>query len=167
MTSQKDQIQSLIVDIEQVLGATKPRKPWIRASETEPQRQALARAKDYLRSLQEAFDAPGGWGPVDPSTGQVAGPSAEGRQRLGGIFSEQAAPQQLAPQQTVDSSAEDVLQALLTEMKFLRSSALEPLRLEMNSLREQRDSLQQEVLSLAEERRELDRLASSGASSGG
>ncbi|MEO1621575.1 MAG: hypothetical protein AAFU53_11160, partial [Cyanobacteria bacterium J06632_3] len=61
VTSQKDQIQSLIADIEQVLGAEKPRKPWIKASETESQRQTLARAQDYLLSLKQSFDAPGGW----------------------------------------------------------------------------------------------------------
>ena len=72
MTSQQDQIKSLIADIERALVSEKPRTPWIRASEVEPQRQALAKAQDYLKSLQETFEAPGGWGPVDPSTGQIA-----------------------------------------------------------------------------------------------
>ncbi len=166
MTSQKDQIQSLIADIEQVLGASKPRKPWVRVSEVEPQRQALAKAQDYLKSLQQAFDAPGGWGPVDPSTGQVMPSAASGREQdavVGSgatskadsgkrIFSGLPVGDRLTE---ADSSAEDVLQALLTEMKFLRSSALEPLRLEMDSLRAERDDLQQEVKGLAEERSSL------------
>ena len=45
-----------------------------------------------------------------------------------------------------------MLQALLTEMKFLKSSALEPLRLEMESLRQERDRLYQEVKTLAAQR---------------
>ena len=193
MTSQKDQIQSLIADIEQVLGSTKPRTAWVRASDTERQRQVLAKAQDYLMSLQQAFDAPGGWGPVDPSTGQVAGleedtgssgASPRASRGIAGIFSslstkqtdragtretagqtdsqsdEQTALQTFDPSDPTDASersAEDVLQALLTEMKFLRSSALEPLRLEMNSLREQRDRLRQEVTRLDEERSTLSR----------
>ena len=171
MTSQKDQIQSLIADIEQVLGSTQPRTAWIRASDTERQRQTLAKAQDYLMSLQQAFDAPGGWGPVDPSTGQVAGleedtsssaTSPRASRGIAGIFSGLSAkrtsdPSDLSdPVDASERSAEDVLQALLTEMKFLRSSALEPLRLEMNSLREQRDRLRQEVKGLDAERSGLD-----------
>ncbi|MEL6775690.1 MAG: hypothetical protein AAFO06_00420 [Cyanobacteria bacterium J06597_16] len=145
MTSQQDQIQSLIADIERALGQEKPRKPWVRSSEMESQRQALSQAQTYLKSLQEAFDAPGGWGPVDPSTGQLVnqsgGDQLEGR--YGAVHS---------AEHSSEESAENVLQALLTEMKFLKSSALEPLRLEMESLREERDSLQGEVTALSEER---------------
>ncbi|MEL6605750.1 MAG: hypothetical protein AAFP20_21275, partial [Cyanobacteria bacterium J06614_10] len=151
VTSQKDQIQSLIADIERVLGAEKPRTPWIRASETESQRQALERAQRYLISLQQAFEAPGGWGPVDPSTGQIA-PQREP------TFTP-AAPSATSPaaagsggRPAGGESADNVLQALLTEMKFLKSSALEPLRLEMDNLRGERDRLNQEVKSLAEQR---------------
>ncbi len=177
MTSQQDQIQSLIADIERALVLGKPRTPWIRASEVEPQRQALARAQNYLRSLQETFEAPGGWGPVDPSTGQIAAPKQKqaipeqtapeqtgreqtaknfGGEEFSGIFGNQAAS-------TLSSgeSAENVLQALLTEMKFLKSSALEPLRLEMDSLRGERDRLYAEVRALAEQR-QTDSLAPNG-----
>ncbi|MEL7226434.1 MAG: hypothetical protein AAGL17_16775, partial [Cyanobacteria bacterium J06576_12] len=136
-TSQKDQIQSLIADIEQALGKERPKTPWVKTSETQPQREALARAQAYLMSLQQSFDAPGGWGPVDPSTGQIAAP----------------APGISAP--PADASAENVLQALLTEMKFLKSSALEPLRLEMDSLRKERDTLNEEVKGLAEKRNQV------------
>ena len=137
VTSQKDQIQSLIADIEKALGKERPRTPWVKTSETEAQREALARAQAYLMSLQQSFDAPGGWGPVDPSTGQIASPAP-------------ATPSFDGPASS--ASADNVLQALLTEMKFLKSSALEPLRLEMDSLREERDSLNQEVKALAEQR---------------
>jgi hypothetical protein len=173
VTSQKDQIQSLIADVEQALGAERPRKPWIRASETEPQRQALARVQVYLKSLQEVFDAPGGWGPVDPSTGQVAGSTtgqapgvAANHPAVEGIFSgSSAAGQATSPNGALSGSAEDVLQALLTEMKFLRSSALEPLRLEMDRLRVQRDRLRQEVSALADEQSALSLSQSNLASS--
>ena len=138
-TSQKDQIQALITDIEQALGKERPKTPWVKTSETQPQREALARAQAYLMSLQQSFDAPGGWGPVDPTTGQIA--------------TQPTAPAASAP--ASDTSADNVLQALLTEMKFLKSSALEPLRLEMDTLREERDRLNEEVKVLAEQRNQV------------
>jgi hypothetical protein len=159
VTSQQDQIQLLIADIERALGVKRPQKPWVRASDMEPQRQALERAQHYLKSLQESFNAPGGWGPVDPSTGQIASQTASQ------IASQTASQQTLSsaePQSrpsledvsssTAGESAEDVMQALLVEMKFLKSSALEPLRLEMESLREKRDRLQAEVENLDAQR---------------
>ncbi|MEM9004582.1 MAG: hypothetical protein AAGE59_13795 [Cyanobacteria bacterium P01_F01_bin.86] len=150
MTSQQDQIQSLIADIEQVLGAGKPRKPWVKASDMETQRRALARAQDYLKSLQQTFEAPGGWGPVDPSTGEIASQSSA--VSSGASVSSGDSGLFVGGAVGANDSADQVLQSLLTEMKFLRSSALEPLRLEMDSLREERDSLQTEVKSLAEQR---------------
>ena len=177
MTSQKDQIQSLINDIERALSAQRSNKPWVRASDVEPQREALARAQDYLRSLQQTFEAPGGWGPVDPSTGQIAeSEGAIAQNSLEGAGTSEAMPgkdiaslQENRPQSerfgqfsgqsmavqppgTDGQSADSVLQALLTEMRYLKSSALEPLRLEMDELRQERDRLQQEVKSLDQQR---------------
>ena len=172
MTSQKDKIQSLITDIEQVLSTQRPKKPWVRASDMEPQRQALAKAQDYLRSLQQSFDAADGWGPVDPTTGRLIAPeitaSAESnRSRQAneaetgpnsgqGIFSGQPQP--------ASDDPDDVLRSLLTEMKFLKSSALEPLRLEMDRLRLERDGLQQEVKGLEAQRSAL--IATASAATG-
>ncbi|MGC1307913.1 MAG: hypothetical protein WA885_11830 [Phormidesmis sp.] len=156
MTSQKDQIQSLITDIERVLSSQGSRKPWIRSSEIEPQRQALLKAQDYLRSLQETFDAPGGWGPVDPNTGQIATQGHSQGQRAGQKAGNQPSSSIFAPSDQPSGlsagEAETVLQALLTEMRFLKSSALEPLRLDMDRLREERDQLAQEVEALAAQR---------------
>ena len=152
VTSQKDQIQSLIADIEQVLSKEKPRTPWVKATEVAPQRQALVRAQAYLMSLQQSFEAPGGWGPVDPTTGQIAAPKAAPEQSAVDLPPVGNAQSQSAGAGTDVSAAENVLQALLTEMSFLKSSALQPLRKEMDSLREERDDLNQEVKTLAEQR---------------
>ncbi|PZO19619.1 MAG: hypothetical protein DCF25_08235 [Leptolyngbya foveolarum] len=169
MTSQQDQIQSLINDIERALSAQRSNKPWIRSSDVEPERVALAQAQEYLKSLQQTFDAPGGWGPVNPQTGQIADvESTDSSQTLlslpaiGGTstpkgqfgqFSGGAAGQsEDEAGGVIGQSAEHVLQALLTEMKYLKSSALEPLRLEMNELRLERDRLQSEVKSLDKQR---------------
>ncbi|MEL6940332.1 MAG: hypothetical protein AAFO84_14180, partial [Cyanobacteria bacterium J06598_1] len=155
MTSQQDQIKSLIADIERALGSEKPRKPWVKASDMEAQRQTLAQAQAYLKSLQKTFDAPGGWGPVDPSTGQLvnqalSAPSSQAlsRQSAGEGQDESQGSSENWSTASGDTP-ENVLQALLTEMKFLKSSALQPLRLEMDSLREERDRLKNEVADLA------------------
>ncbi|MEM8503231.1 MAG: hypothetical protein AAF716_08775 [Cyanobacteria bacterium P01_D01_bin.1] len=169
VTSQKEQIQSLIADIERVLGAVKPRTPWIKASETEPQRQMLAQAQTYLISLQQLFEAPGGWGPVDPTTGQLdaqlvdvqpvdsqAGSTADQTSdQVSGLSSTSASSP--AEGDAKAESAEDLLQALRTEMQFLKSSALQPLRLEIDSLQSTREALQQEVRTLEEQRSHLGR----------
>jgi len=165
VTSQKDQIQSLITDIEQVLETERPKKPWVRASDMEPQRHALAKVQEYLRSLQQSFDAPEGWGPIDPATGQIvpttATPDEAEPVNTEGVFSGQPTAFGNAP----GASPESVLQSLLTEMKFLKSSALEPLRREMDSLRLERDGLQQEVKGLEAQRSAM--VASAGAAVAG
>ena len=162
MTSQKDQIQSLINEIERALSAGRSNKLWVRSSDVAPQREVLTKAQDYLVSLQQTFDAPDGWGPVDPSTGQIA--ETEAGDRSGrtpvlptlGSFEESDRLGETADLSegggSVSQTAENVLQALLTEMKYLKSSALEPLRLEMDELRAKRDRLQAEVRSLDEAR---------------
>ncbi|MGC1524427.1 MAG: hypothetical protein WA783_00115 [Phormidesmis sp.] len=159
VTSQKDQIQSLIADIEQVLSKEKPRTPWIKASETESQRQALVRAQAYLMSLQQSFEAPGGWGPVDPTTGQFAAaqPSEVASMSATSISATSMSATNMTgvgsdAASESDTSAQAVMQALLTEMKFLKSSALQPLRLEIDSLQEDRDQLVQEVKGLSDQR---------------
>ena len=159
VTSQKEQIQSLIADIERVLGAGKPRTPWIKASEIEPQRQALERAQNYLASLQQLFEAPGGWGPVDPTTGQLEARDDSLANQVPKRSSLSAASAETVGQsvkgQSADDSAEDLLQALRTEMKFLKSSALQPLRREIDSLQSTREVLQAEVEALEEQRSQV------------
>ncbi|MBE9062184.1 hypothetical protein [cf. Phormidesmis sp. LEGE 11477] len=180
VTSQKEQIQSLIADIERALGAQKPRTPWVKASEIEPQRQALARAQTYLMSLEQMFEVPGGWGPVDPNTGRLdaqvdnalagrspyqtldqslGSSSAAASVQAKGRSVESVSADSASASSPVDSaavkSAEDLLRELRTEMRFLKSSALEPLRLEIDRLQSAREVLQQEVETLEEQRSQV------------
>ena len=126
MTSQKDQIQTLISEIEASLANPLPSLPLGLSSTAEQQRQLLHKLSAYLRSLEQLLDAPGGWGPVDPSTGNLVPAAAE------------------ASPQTADSAAQ-VLQGLLLEMQHLRENALKPMRTEVEALRQQRESLQAEI----------------------
>ncbi|MEL7501988.1 MAG: hypothetical protein AAFN18_05925 [Cyanobacteria bacterium J06554_6] len=128
MTSQKDKIQTLIADIEAMLGKSSPRLPWVMSTEVTQQRQLLEKTRSYLQSLARNLDAPGGWGPVDPDSGQIASPSR--RERTG------------------EAEAAQVLQALLLEMQYLKENSLKPLRQELTSLKQQRQTLQSEISSL-------------------
>ncbi|MEM7793645.1 MAG: hypothetical protein AAF579_04215 [Cyanobacteria bacterium P01_C01_bin.118] len=125
MTSQKDQIQRLIAEIEATLAKPSARLPLGLSGEAERQRQLLGKLFSYLQSLQQMFDSPGGWGPIDPGTGQFVSP-------------------QVAPTD-VEESASQVLQGLLLEMRYLRENSLKPMRQELESLQQKRDSLQAEV----------------------
>lgn len=53
MTSQKDQIQALIAEIDSVLQRANPRLPWRASGEATQQRQVLERVRNYLVSLQQ------------------------------------------------------------------------------------------------------------------
>ena len=136
MTSEKDQIQTLIAEIETFLNKANARLPWDRFSEAEQQRQILAKTQRYLITLQQSMQAANGWGPIDPETGALS-PSGGAQDR---------------PESTSAESAQQVLQAVLQEMQYLRANLLQPLRLEVDTLQQKRQSLQQEVHQLESQR---------------
>lgn len=140
MTSQKNKIRTLIAEIEAALSSqANPRLPWVMSSETTQQRQVLANTREYLRSLQQVLESPGGWGPINLTTGQIAPPLAS--------------TASASPPVTPGDTAEHVLQALLVEMQHLKTNTLQPLRAEIESLRQQREALQTELKQLANQRR--------------
>lgn len=71
MTSQKDQIQALIVEIDGVLQRANPRLPWVMSGEAAQQRQVLERVRNYLVSLQQQPSFPSGSG-IAPGTDILA-----------------------------------------------------------------------------------------------
>ncbi|MGD1948491.1 MAG: hypothetical protein ACFB14_02460 [Leptolyngbyaceae cyanobacterium] len=125
MTSQKDQIQRLIAEIDATLAKPSSRLPLGLSGDSEQQRQLLGKLFNYLQSLDQMFESPGGWGPINPDTGQFVSPSAS--------------------EPDMEESAAQVLQGLLTEMKYLRENSLRPMRQELESLQQKRDSLQAEI----------------------
>ena len=139
MTSEKDQIQTLIAEIDTFLSKSNPRLPWERFSEADQQRQILAKTQRYLIALQQSMQAPGGWGPIDPETGALSPVGAQ--ERLESVSAE---------------SAQQVLQAVLQEMQYLRTNLLQPLRLEIDRLHQERQTLQQEVRQLEVQRLQAD-----------
>ncbi|MEM1254439.1 MAG: hypothetical protein AAGI69_18560 [Cyanobacteria bacterium P01_H01_bin.21] len=125
MTSQKDQIQRLIAEINATLAKPSSRLPLGLSGDSEQQRQLLSKLFHYLQSLEQMFESPGGWGPINPDTGQFVSPPVS--------------------EPDMEESASQVLQGLLTEMKYLRENSLRPMRQELESLQQKRDSLQAEI----------------------
>lgn len=136
MTLEQDKLRALIDDIDALLGEASPRLPWVMAGETTQQRQLLEKARAYLDDLQQGADVPGGWGPVNPETGQLV--ASDGQ--TGSLLQNPQA-----------EAASQVLQALLQEMQYLRSQTmqiLDPLRDEVSTLRQEREMLLREVRQL-------------------
>ncbi|XGV97213.1 MAG: hypothetical protein ACAF41_31380 [Leptolyngbya sp. BL-A-14] len=153
MTSQKDQIQALITDIDSVLQKTTPRLPWVVSGEMTQQRQILERVRNYLVNFQrrqiagEGFEQAGARPDLlahdiyyQPSQASYqappAGPSGERSQ-----YSDQG-----------EVAAQQMLQALIQDMGYLRSNLMQPLQSDVEALRQQREALVQEIRQLEAQR---------------
>jgi hypothetical protein len=128
VTSQTYQIQELIRQIDEALRKSSPRLPWLQSAEVSQQRQVLNQTRSYLMALQqEAREAE-----ERPLTGsqpeQFAGSSAE--------------------------SAQQVLQAVLQEMNYLRTNMLQPLHADIDALQHRREALTQEIQQLETQRQQ-------------
>ncbi|HEY9890048.1 MAG TPA: hypothetical protein V6D02_16700, partial [Candidatus Obscuribacterales bacterium] len=145
MTSQQAQLQALITQIEALLGKAAPKLPWMAAGETSEQRRVMEQALAYLQELQATDALTPGWGLV-ASGGAIAPPPATD-------------PGAAA----AETTSQQVLQALLQEMQYLRVQMVQPLTSEVMALQQQRETLKNEVRQLE---LELERLRLAEASGG-
>lgn len=134
MTSQREQLQALIAEIDALLSKASPKLPWVAANETAEQRQVLGKAREYLQLLTETVALPGPLSELELASGPP--PAAE------------------------QASASSVLQALLQEMQYLRSQMVQPLRSEIKTLQQERETLLQQVQQLERDRQQLQSNAS-------
>jgi hypothetical protein len=142
VTPQKAQIQALINDIDRVLGKASPRLPWVMSGDATQQRQVLEQTRNYLVALQQQVSTP------EFESGGTGGDLvAYGASASLGF---QAQPGQGA---TVES-AQQVLQAVLEEMSYLRANVMQPLRSDIEEMSQRRDSLAQEIKQLEAERQQ-------------
>ena len=127
MTSQTTQIQALIKEIDVVLSKSGPGLLWGLTSEAQQQRTVLVQTRNYLVALLQAGSS------ASPSLNQYAQaqvPAAE--------------------------SAQQVLQAMMQEMSYLRTNVMQPLRSDLEMLQQQRAALQQEVRQLEAQRQQYE-----------
>jgi hypothetical protein len=136
VTSENFQIQSLIQQIDEVLDQTNPRLPWVTSSDAMQQRQVLEHMRNYLRSQQQ--------GAHESSAGH---PDASGSAlELWAEAAEEAG--------NAEINAQQVLQAVVQEMDYLRLNMLQPMRSDVEALRQQRDALTQEIRQLEQQRQQ-------------
>ncbi|NEQ45332.1 MAG: hypothetical protein F6K00_18065 [Leptolyngbya sp. SIOISBB] len=135
MTSHQGQLQALITEIEALLGRAAPKLPWMVSGEAGEQRRVMEQALAYLRELQ-GTSAPG-WGLVTRASGAIAPTTATADPNAGN---------------TPAAESQQMLQALLQEMQYLRAQMVQPLTSEVIALQQQRETLKNEVRQLEQQR---------------
>ncbi|NJR65020.1 MAG: hypothetical protein HC772_06385, partial [Leptolyngbyaceae cyanobacterium CRU_2_3] len=125
--AQTDQVQALIQEIDEVLSKTSPRLPWVMSNDAMRQRQVLEQARNCLVTLQSSS-------PADEAIAPAAGLLPSG--------------------QPAAESAQQVLQSVLQEMTYLRVNMLQPMRSDVELLRQQREALTQEIRQLEAQRQQ-------------
>lgn len=134
MTYQPAQLQDLIRAIDEVLGKSSPRLPWVMSGEADQQRRVLEETRRYLAQMQQQ-------GTPTAGSALAHDPMNQGY----------AVP--LSPTSPAES-AQQVLQAMLQEMTYLRTTVMQPLRNDLEVLYRQRDRLLQEIHELESQRQQ-------------
>lgn len=151
MTVQKDQIQSLITDIDSVLQKTNARL-WGLSGEVTSQRQVLERIRNFLVELQKQLLAQDKVGaPQRSAYSSSVSPSLDPMTQASSPIPP-TYPSVGYADFSVEMEAHQVLQDVVREMGYLRASLLQPLQTELELLRRQRDELLQEIRQLETQR---------------
>jgi hypothetical protein len=129
VTLQTVQIQELIRQIDETLRKSASRFPWLQSNEADQQRQVLQQTRSYLLLLQQQAR------------------EAKDRPLTGNAANEEMAGQSV-------ETAQQVLQAVLQEMNYLRTNMLQPLRSDIDALQQRRSTLAQEVQQLEAQRQQ-------------
>ena len=147
MTSQKDQLQALIADIDKVLQKASPRLPWVISGDVAQQRRVLERVRSYLVSLQQK----------QASDGTLGAPRIRSNLSTYDIQYQPSQAINLAEGQVPPSqqaAAQQILQAVMQEMEQLRTGLTQPLQADLAALQQQRESLVQEIRKLESQRQQ-------------
>ncbi|OLP17785.1 hypothetical protein BST81_11980 [Leptolyngbya sp. 'hensonii'] len=147
MNPQKDQIQTLVAEIDRVLSKAGPRLPWVMSGEAIEQRQLLERIRNYLAALQQQT----------LQQEQALQRRSEGTSY--GAYSPQGYGDPYTRPAQPDA-AQQILQAVVQEMGYLRSSLTQPLQAELEALRQQREIMLHEIRQLEAKRQEQNALPS-------
>ena len=157
--SQTDPIQALIQDIDEVLQKTTARLPWVMSNENLQQRQVLEQTRAYLADLQlrqeeqSQQEAQSQQDSSQQDSFQQDSFQQGSLEELQGHATAQANSETLLPSgQPAAESAQQVLQSILQEMNYLRVNMLQPMRSDVELLRQQREALTQEIRQLEAQR---------------
>ncbi|MEM9818699.1 MAG: hypothetical protein AAF827_20140, partial [Cyanobacteria bacterium P01_D01_bin.6] len=133
MTSHQGQLQALITEMEALLGRAAPKLPWLVSGEASEQRRVMEQVLAYLQEQQGMTVPTANWG-------------------LATRQDETRALDALDASDTTAAQSQQMLQALLQEMQYLRAQMVQPLTSEVIALQQQRETLKNEVRQLQQER---------------
>ncbi|MGB3491663.1 MAG: hypothetical protein WBA57_02965 [Elainellaceae cyanobacterium] len=149
MTSPKTQIQALIHKIDEVLGASNTTQSSTELSEDVPQQQVLEQARNYLASLQGSSSASSERPRLDIAQQEWW------RDRPPAAQMQAAPPAEMGYGASPAESAQQVLQAIVQEMNYLRVNMMQPMREELMGLYQQRQFLTADIQRLEQQRHQL------------
>jgi len=138
VTSQRDQLQALINRIDDLLNRADSRSG-MGLPDGGAERQVLAQTREYLGRLAQQMAV--GQSLPQPDNGYSA------------LAAQEQSWQAPAPQMA--ETAQQVLQAIVQEMSFLRTNMMQPLREEVVQLQQERHLLTTEIQRLQQERQQL------------
>ncbi|MGA1262793.1 MAG: hypothetical protein ACO331_02655 [Prochlorothrix sp.] len=145
VTPHRDQIQTLLAEIDRVLSKASPRLPFFASPELSQQRQTLETLRHYLATLADEIQRQG---------------TIQGTIESGSSLSFRSLdlpPDILAQADSPDAAlalTQETLQRFAQDLQQLRRSLLQPLQVEMTQLHAQRDALLQEVRQLERQRQQ-------------
>jgi hypothetical protein len=152
VTSQKDQIQALIAEIDGVLQKTTARLPWVMSGEVAQQRQVLEHVRNYLVSslrrlaIQDTGAAPGSHPDLQAHDIYYQSPS-------GAIsLADSPLPYPGGSMPGEGLAAQQILQTLMQDMTYLRANLMQPLQADLEAMRQQREMLLQDIRQLEMQR---------------
>ncbi len=132
MNGQTEQLQLLIGEIDGVLSKVAPSLPWVMAGGTAEQRQLLERVRSYLMTLQQNQGA-------STPTNLLGSPFSQTEQGAHYTSSPDALQQQVSQQ---------ILQAVMQELGYLRAGLTQPIQADVERLQQQRAALLEEIKQL-------------------
>lgn len=145
VTPHRDQIQTLLAEIDRVLSKASPRLPFFTSPELTQQRQTLEHLRQYLSGLADEIQTQG-------SLQSAIGTNAPLNFRSLDLSSD-ALAQADSPDAAL-ALTQETLQNFAQDLQQLRRSLLQPLQTEMTQLHAQRDALVQEVRQLERQRQQ-------------
>lgn len=152
MTSQKDQIQALIAEIDGVLQKTTARLPWVMSGEVAQQRQVLEHVRNYLVSslrrlaIQDTGAAAGSH--PDLQAHDIYYQSPPGAVNL----ADSPPPYPGGSTSGEGLAAQQILQTLMQDITYLRANLMQPLQADLEAMRQQREMLLQDIRQLEMQR---------------
>ncbi|NJR25724.1 MAG: hypothetical protein HC786_28215 [Richelia sp. CSU_2_1] len=146
MNSQKYKIQSLIAEIDEVLSKPAPRLPWTGSIDTVHQRHLLERVRTYLVSQDSKLPAG-----QKPSINQNVPPAP--------VRVPPPPPRPPQPSAAGPSATEQIVRAVTGEISNLRENLTQPLQEDIQALRQEHQTLIQEIKELEAKRYQQQSLA--------